>query len=352
MAEDVAGKEPNINSLRAVARNELMFTLGFTGRRKLWGDGRFAELHHIINIGHNAPPGKHYAVKWAQYDPERDPDFLSFRAVCDKEKVVHRLVQHEHIVQLHWIMKVGPQLDPFVRDSYIWFFDYLPCDLQHCIDYGGQIIASELALGNLFEQIGSAIAYCHEKGVVHHDIKPANILVQNCSPKCATRPGHFASIGHTLVFKLSDFAVADHQHHQEGFTARVWGTPEYMSYSKFRALFCFELYDAFGADVFAFLLTLLSTIDQEVAIENCHNTEGMSVFEVFVARGLLDFLNKNGVFYSLLREMATIDDNWRPGMGTLIERFKVCGCNTFDSLVAHSPLSPGRRRGPSCIHSK
>ena len=38
---------------------------------------------------------------------------------------------------------------------------------------------TEREIAKLFEQIMSAIAYCHDNGIVHRDLKPENILYLN-----------------------------------------------------------------------------------------------------------------------------------------------------------------------------
>ena len=71
-----------------------------------------------------------------------------------------------------------------------------------------------LEANRIFQQLASALAYAHENGIVHRDIKPVNVLMDR-----AGRP------------ILSDFGIAKALEHNKGLTnpgAGV-GTPEYMS---------------------------------------------------------------------------------------------------------------------------
>lgn len=75
----------------------------------------------------------------------------------------------------------------------------------------GPLALREAAL--LVRQIAEAVQYAHERGVIHRDLKPPNILLDR-----AGQP------------RISDFGLAKYIHHDSGLTAsgQVMGTPSYM----------------------------------------------------------------------------------------------------------------------------
>jgi serine/threonine protein kinase len=80
-------------------------------------------------------------------------------------------------------------------------------------------LSAELAL-DIFAQIASALAHAHDRGVLHRDLKPGNIMI------CETR-------GQRPIAKLIDFGIAKDLHSgpERGLTAtgEVLGSPAYMS---------------------------------------------------------------------------------------------------------------------------
>lgn len=117
-------------------------------------------------------------------------------------KTLARL-SHRHIVTIHDIGNVG--------DLYYMAMEYLPSGtLKERIAAGVDV---EQGL-TYIRQIASALGYAHAKGLVHRDVKPANIL--------------FRANG-TAV--LSDFGIAKSLDERTQFTQAGFavGTPSYMS---------------------------------------------------------------------------------------------------------------------------
>lgn len=164
---------------------------------KLLGHGTFAKVYHARNVN----SGEGVAIK-----------------VLDKEKIVKgglmahikreiailRRVRHPNIVKLFEVM---------ATKSKIYFvMEYVK---------GGELF-NKVAKGRLkedvarkyFQQLISAVGFCHARGVYHRDLKPENLLLDDNGD-----------------LKVSDFglsAVAE-QIQQDGLFHTFCGTPAYVS---------------------------------------------------------------------------------------------------------------------------
>ncbi|KAL7102804.1 hypothetical protein ACP275_08G140500 [Erythranthe tilingii] len=164
---------------------------------KLIGQGTFAKVYHARNVSN----GEGVAIK-----------------VIDKEKIMKiglidhikreisilRRVRHPNIVQLFEVMAT--------KSKIFFVMEYVK---------GGELF-SKVAKGRLkeevarkyFQQLVSAVAFCHARGVYHRDLKPENILLDE--------DGNL---------KVSDFglsAISD-QIKQDGLFHTLCGTPAYVA---------------------------------------------------------------------------------------------------------------------------
>ncbi|KAA8533989.1 hypothetical protein F0562_031506 [Nyssa sinensis] len=164
---------------------------------RLLGQGNFAKVYY----GRDLKSGQSVAIK-----------------VIDKEKVlkvglidqtkreisVMRLVKHPNIVQLYEVM---------ASKTKIYFvMEYAK---------GGELF-NKVAKGRLkediareyFQQLMSAVDFCHSRGVYHRDLKPENLLLDENG-----------------ILKVSDFglsALAESKH-QDGLLHTTCGTPAYVA---------------------------------------------------------------------------------------------------------------------------
>ncbi|XP_010922709.1 CBL-interacting protein kinase 18 [Elaeis guineensis] len=164
---------------------------------RLLGQGTFAKVHYARNL----KTGQSVAIK-----------------IIDKEKVlrvglvdqikreisVMRLVKHPNIVQLYEVM---------ASKTKIYFvMEYIK---------GGELF-NKVAKGKLkedvarkyFQQLISAVDYCHSRGVYHRDLKPENLLLDENGN-----------------LKVSDFglsALAESKR-QDGLLHTTCGTPAYVA---------------------------------------------------------------------------------------------------------------------------
>jgi hypothetical protein len=114
-------------------------------------------------------------------------------------------INHQHVVTIHAIHDEGPV--PFI----VMEFVEGEC-LQQFIDRQG-VLAPELAV-NIACQIAAGLEAAHQRGLVHRDVKPANILLE----------------AGTCNVKITDFGLARGANNatvtEEG---RIAGTPQFMS---------------------------------------------------------------------------------------------------------------------------
>uniref|UniRef100_A0A0D9UY34 non-specific serine/threonine protein kinase n=1 Tax=Leersia perrieri TaxID=77586 RepID=A0A0D9UY34_9ORYZ len=165
---------------------------------KLLGQGNFAKVYHARNVA----TGEEVAIKVM----EKEKIFKSgLTAHIKREIAVLRRVRHPHIVQLHEVMATKLRI--------YFVMEYVR---------GGELFARVVSSGRLpepdarryFQQLVSAVAFCHARGVFHRDIKPENLLVDGAGD-----------------LKVSDFglsAVADQMRH-DGLFHTFCGTPAYVA---------------------------------------------------------------------------------------------------------------------------
>src|SRR4029453_806319 len=114
-------------------------------------------------------------------------------------------VAHEHVVSIH-------DVDANASPPYL-VMQYVPGDtLQNHVDRPGPREASDVI--RIGHQIAAGLAAAHEQGLIHRDIKPGNIMLEN-------------GLGRVVI---TDFGLAraadDASLTRSGIVA---GTPHYMS---------------------------------------------------------------------------------------------------------------------------
>ncbi|EMS67595.1 Putative CBL-interacting protein kinase 13 [Triticum urartu] len=164
---------------------------------RLLGQGNFAKVYQARNVA----TGEEVAIKVI----EKEKVFKSgLTAHIKREIAALRRVRHPHIVQLYEVMATKLRI--------YFVMEYVR---------GGELFA-RVAKGPLpegearryFQQLVSAVAFCHARGVYHRDIKPENLLVDDAGD-----------------LKVSDFglsAVAEQMRH-DGLFHTFCGTPAYVA---------------------------------------------------------------------------------------------------------------------------
>ena len=164
-------------------------------------DGQITQYYEVLKkIGEGAS-AKVYKVKekssgeikaMKQVVKSKLPDIKYF----ETEIKILSLLDHPNIVRL---------FEVFEDDKNF----YLIMELCH----GGNLLSrmknnkyKEKAAAVLMEQIVSAVAYCHEKGICHRDLKPENVLFCDESPHSPVKIVDFG-ISNIFVLSLTNFQI-------------------------------------------------------------------------------------------------------------------------------------------------
>lgn len=164
---------------------------------KLLGQGNFAKVYH----GRNIETGVSVAVKIIDKEKVLKVGMMN---QIKREISVMRLVKHPNVVQLYEVM---------ASKTKIYFvLEYVK---------GGELFnkvakgkLKEDAARNYFQQLITAIDFCHSRGVYHRDLKPENLLVDD--------EGNL---------KVSDFGLSAlvETKRQDGLLHTACGTPAYIA---------------------------------------------------------------------------------------------------------------------------
>lgn len=126
--------------------------------------------------------GQLVALKRIRMDNERE----GFPLTAVREITLLKSLRHENIVNLQEIVtgkgeagkpsRSGHSAKP--RGSCYMVFEYMDHDLTGLLDTP-DVKFTEAQIKNYTRQLLNGLAYCHERGVLHRDIKGSNLLIDN-----------------------------------------------------------------------------------------------------------------------------------------------------------------------------
>ncbi|KAF5805003.1 putative protein kinase CAMK-CAMKL-CHK1 family [Helianthus annuus] len=161
------------------------------------GHGTFAKVYHARNL----KTGKSVAMKMVGKEKVIK---VGMTDQIQREIAVMKMVKHPNIVELHEVMASKSNI-------------YFAMELVR----GGELF-SKIAKGRLpedvarsyFQQLISAVDFCHSRGVYHRDLKPENLLLDE--------EGNL---------KVTDFGLSAFSDHirQDGLLHTTCGTPAYVA---------------------------------------------------------------------------------------------------------------------------
>ncbi|KAJ1428496.1 Serine/threonine-protein kinase, active site [Sesbania bispinosa] len=180
------------------SKRNILFNKYEIGR--LLGQGNFAKVYH----GRNIITNESVAIKVIKKEKMKKERLDRLVKQIKREVSVMRLVRHPHIVELKEVMANKAKI--FMVVEYV---------------KGGELFA-KVAKGKMkeeiarkyFQQLISAVDFCHSRGVTHRDLKPENLLLDENED-----------------LKVSDFGLSalPEQRRSDGMLLTPCGTPAYVA---------------------------------------------------------------------------------------------------------------------------
>jgi predicted Ser/Thr protein kinase len=160
----------------------------------------------VVHLARDPLIGRLVALKVFRPNLGADPDELArFRARFLREAQSAGILSHPNIVTIHDVVEQGPDGSMFIAMEYVQ-----GTNLKDMLRFGKPL---ELpAVVEIVRQVAAALDYAHQRGVVHRDVKPANVLL---TPE--------------RQVKLTDFGIARFDASNITTEGQLLGTPNYMS---------------------------------------------------------------------------------------------------------------------------
>lgn len=152
-------------------------------------------------------------------------DLALFRARFIREAQSAGILSHPHIVTIHDVVEESAEGITFIAMEYV-----RGTDLKQVLLSEGRLELG--AAAKILGQVADALEYAHSKGVVHRDVKPANILL--------TRDRQV---------KLTDFGIARLNTSNLTLDGQLLGTPNYMAPEQVQGGACDHRVDVFALGV-------------------------------------------------------------------------------------------------------
>lgn len=203
---------------------------------KLLGQGAFAKVFRARNL----ETKKRVAIKVINRDKVVKDGLVN---QIKREITVMRMLKHPNIVQLYEVMPS--------RNKIYLVMEYVK---------GGELFRKilkgkleEEVARNYFQQLITAVDFCHRRGVYHRDLKPENLLLDENG-----------------VLKVSDFglsALAESKR-QDGLLHTSCGTPCYTA----PEVLCRKAYDGVKADIWSCGVILFALLAGELPFYDPNQT--------------------------------------------------------------------------------
>ncbi|KAB0348244.1 hypothetical protein FD754_013101 [Muntiacus muntjak] len=193
------GKVPHIRMDNGAAIQEI-YTFG-----RILGQGSFGMVIEAID--------KERATKWAIKKVNKEKAGSSAVKLLEREVDILKSVKHEHIIHLEQVFETPKKM-------YLVMELCEDGELKEILDRKGHFSENETRW--IIQSLASAIAYLHNKDIVHRDLKLENIMVKSSFID--------ANNEMNLNIKVTDFGLAVKKHgRSEAMLQTTCGTPIYMA---------------------------------------------------------------------------------------------------------------------------
>ena len=277
-------------------------------------------------------------IRLSDFTDETERDRLRERLFREAQSA--GILSHPNIVTIYDIAEENGL-------AYI-FMEYVDGPPLEKILNSQEVLGKEVAL-SIFRQTATALDYAHRKGIVHRDIKPADILIHEGA-----------------LAKITDFGVAKILSQQMTQSGVMMGTPNYMSPEQVQGHAVDGRADQFSLAVIAYeiltgekpfvadhLPSLLYRIVREdpVPPQRLNPTLGPQV-EVVVRKAL----SKNATeryagcmeFVEALAVACNANPNWNPLPRSIAQTMPTLGAGAaIDHTAVRPPASPVRKPAPA-----
>ncbi len=133
--------------------------------QKVLGAGGFGITYLVMEQKTHKP----YVIKTLNHLQQNRADFIDRQEKFVNEALILKECRHPHIVQVYEL----------IQEDGLWgiVMEYIEGEeLAHYTDEKGQLAESEALI--YIDQMSQALAYVHQQGFLHRDIKPHNILLR------------------------------------------------------------------------------------------------------------------------------------------------------------------------------
>ena len=124
----------------------------------------------IVYLGRDPVIGRQVALKTIRIAVEDDSEQKEFGERFMREAQAAGILSHPHIVTVH---DVGE--DPTTGTSFIAMEYVEGRNLKELLK--DKVAYSHTRVAEIIGQVAEALDYAHRRGIVHRDVKPANIII-------------------------------------------------------------------------------------------------------------------------------------------------------------------------------